>query len=85
MKFIKPGLPESSTINSQEDLYAIIATLAYHLAVEMDMRYEDEEAELVADMNEALIAATAVLLMGGYIAPSVVHHTIERFYLPLEE
>lgn len=70
---------DDARIGSREDLLNIVGKLARHLAVELDMHYEDEDAEKLSQEIDDLTAAAAALFTNGYIIGGVVNHTIERF------
>ncbi|WP_421998061.1 hypothetical protein [Roseovarius confluentis] len=79
---MKPVLPEFKKgvpITAPEQMLQTIAVLAFHLAVEMDYHYEDEDSPKLQEEVAALEMATATLLLAGLIAPDAVHHSIERF------
>lgn len=79
MKPILPEFKKDAPINSPEHMLATIAVLAYHLAIELDMHYEDEDSPKLVEEVAALEMASATLFVAGLIAPKVVHHSIERF------
>jgi len=79
---MKPNLPEFSKdapLNSPEHMLATISVLAYHLAIELDMNYEDEDSPRLTEEVAALEMAAATLFISGLLPSKVVHHSIERF------
>jgi len=79
---MKPALPEFKTgvrIDEPEQMLQTIAVLAYHLAIELDLHYEDEDARKLQEEVAALEMANASLALSGSRAPDVVHHSINRF------
>lgn len=71
-------------IDSRERLLDLISKLAKHLAIELDYHYEDSDARSLVDRSRALESATAILFLNGKLVPDVVHHTTERFMVPVD-
>ena len=79
MKLIEPKIPPTVDFNNPEVLLAIIATLAHHLSIELDLQYESDQGLELTDELEAIEAASAALFFNGLIATDPVHHVLGRF------
>lgn len=79
---MKPALPEIKKgipITKPAQMVQTIAVLAYHLAIELDLHYEDEDAPKLQEEVAALEMANASLILSGSRVPDVVQHSINRF------
>lgn len=73
------NVPASLDFDKTETLLSLVGTLAHHLAIELDLNYEDDQAPQLAEELAILEAATAALLYNGLLAPETVYHTMHRF------
>lgn len=79
MKLVTLKLPTTNDLDAPEALLAIIASLAHHLAAELDMNYEPGHGPKLKEELDAVEAASAALFFNGLIASDPVHHVLERF------
>ena len=77
-----PALPNPNSeipLNDPEQMLRTIAVLAFHLAVELDYHYEDEDSSKLTDELAALRVAAETLHREGVTPPEAVVHSLSRF------